>query len=219
MPTVLFAGQTVECPEGANLRMVLIRARLPLYTRVARAIHCRGHGACGTCAVQIEGPVSEPTAMEKRRLRLPPHDLAAGLRLACQCNVLGDIVVTKHKGLWGQDTDSASQFTSTAYDITSRTRTTAAVAWSPPAWGSIGAAGVDQRTADISSIIQEILDRPGWSSGNALVNIITGTGTRTAESYDGDAGAAPLLHVEWDVGGGGSISHVPGSWRREVEAP
>jgi len=44
--------------------MVLLRARLPLYTRVARAIHCRGSGACGTCAVRVEGPVSEPTPAE-----------------------------------------------------------------------------------------------------------------------------------------------------------
>ena len=62
MPKIEFAGQSLECPLGANLRVVLLRARLPLYTRVARAIHCRGHGACGTCAVRIEGPVSAPTA-------------------------------------------------------------------------------------------------------------------------------------------------------------
>ena len=49
MPKIQFAGQSIECPLGANLRVVLLRARLPLYTRVARAIHCRGHGTCGTC--------------------------------------------------------------------------------------------------------------------------------------------------------------------------
>ena len=38
MPTVHFAGRSVECPHGANLRMVLLRARLPLYTAVARAL-------------------------------------------------------------------------------------------------------------------------------------------------------------------------------------
>ena len=41
MPTVKFAGQCVECPLGANLRVVLLRARLPLYTRVAEAIQYR----------------------------------------------------------------------------------------------------------------------------------------------------------------------------------
>lgn len=102
MPKVHFAGMTVDCLPGSNLRVVLLRARLPLYTRVARAIHCRGHGTCGTCAVHVEGEVSEPTAVEQRRLRFPPHDPGSGLRLACQCNVLGDVTVTKHDGIWGQ---------------------------------------------------------------------------------------------------------------------
>ena len=102
MPTVHFAGQEVECPLGANLRVVLLRARLPLYTRVARAVHCRGNGTCGTCAVRVEGAVSPPTPAELRRLRLPPHHLEDGLRLACQCSVQGDLVVTKFAGLFGQ---------------------------------------------------------------------------------------------------------------------
>lgn len=102
MPKVHFAGRSVECPQGANLRMVLLRARLPLYTKVAEALHCRGRGVCGTCAVRIEGPVSAPSEAELRRLRLPPHRADAGLRLACQCSVLGDVTVTKQGGLWGQ---------------------------------------------------------------------------------------------------------------------
>ncbi len=114
MPSVRFAGKTVECPEGANLRMVLVRARLPLYTRVARAVHCRGHGTCGTCAVEIEGPVSPPTDAEKRRLRLPPHSPESGLRLACQCSVLGDLVVSKHEGLFGQRVGSGPRSAASA---------------------------------------------------------------------------------------------------------
>lgn len=102
MPTVRFAGCSVECPHGANLRLVLIRARLPLYNSAARALNCRGHGTCGTCAVRIEGEVSEPSPAELRRLGYPPHRVESGLRLACQCKVLGDLEVTKHRGLWGQ---------------------------------------------------------------------------------------------------------------------
>ena len=102
MPTIRFQDQTIECPEGANLRMVLTRARLPLYNSAAKAINCRGRGTCGTCAVEIEGPVSEPTAAEQRRLARRPHAPDSGLRLACQCSVLGDLVVTKRKGLFGQ---------------------------------------------------------------------------------------------------------------------
>ena len=107
MPKIQFAGQTIECPQGANLRVVLLRARLPLYTFVARAIHCRGHGTCGTCAVRVDGPVSAPTPAEQRRMRFPPHQVDAGLRLACQCTVLGDLTVTKYDGLFGQHVEAA----------------------------------------------------------------------------------------------------------------
>lgn len=106
MSKVRFAGREIECLPGSNLRMVLLRARLPLYHSVARALHCRGFGTCGTCAVRIEGPVSEPSETEIRRLRLPPHDLDAGLRLACQVTVLGDVEVTKYAGLFGQRIDT-----------------------------------------------------------------------------------------------------------------
>jgi ferredoxin len=89
--------------------MVLLRARLPLYTVVARALHCRGRGTCGTCAVRVEGPVSEPTPAELRRMRFPPHRPESGLRLACQCSVLGDLTVTKYTGLFGQHVEPADE--------------------------------------------------------------------------------------------------------------
>lgn len=106
MPTVHFAGKAVECLAGANLRMVLLRARLPLYHSVARALHCRGFGTCGTCAVRVEGEVSPPSPAEQRRFALPPHTPESGLRLACQVNVLGDVTVTKYAGLFGQRTEA-----------------------------------------------------------------------------------------------------------------
>ncbi len=102
MPKIEFAGKIIECPEGANLRTVLLHARLPLYTRVAKAIHCRGSGSCGTCAVRIEGPISEPSEAERKRFQQLPHRADSGLRLACQYSVVGDIKVTKYKGIWGQ---------------------------------------------------------------------------------------------------------------------
>jgi ferredoxin len=109
MPVIEFAGRAVECPLGANLRVVLLRARLPLYTGAARALHCRGNSMCGTCAVRIEGEVSPPTPSEIRRLGMFPHDPESGLRLACQCSVLGDLKVTKHEGIFGQRTDKPAR--------------------------------------------------------------------------------------------------------------
>jgi hypothetical protein len=55
-------------------------------------------------------------------------------------------------------------------------------------------------TPDLSDIVQEIVDRPGWASGNAMTFILEGTGRRTAVSYDQDSSKAPLLHVVFDDG-------------------
>ncbi|MGI9326013.1 MAG: hypothetical protein ACR2PZ_12385, partial [Pseudomonadales bacterium] len=63
---------------------------------------------------------------------------------------------------------------------------------------SKGEAGPNQKTPNIASIIQEVTGRPGWASGNSLVLIITGTGERAAESFNGDQAGAPLLHVEYE---------------------
>lgn len=100
----------------------------------------------------------------------------------------------------GQAADNATTFQKkTSGDISGRPRTGASASWNPPGWSTVGAAGTDQRTPDIANVIQEIIDRPGWSSGNSLVLILTGSGERVAESYDGDASGAPLLHVEFTV--------------------
>lgn len=110
----------------------------------------------------------------------------------------------------GEATNDAAPFTSSAFDISSRSRTTASALWTPPEWTTIGERGVDQRTVDIAPVIQEIVDQFAWSSGNALVIIISGSGVRTAEAYEGDPAGAPTLHVE--IGGGatpgaGPIAH------------
>ncbi|HSF14766.1 MAG TPA: Ig-like domain-containing protein, partial [Vicinamibacteria bacterium] len=99
----------------------------------------------------------------------------------------------------GQAADNAATFSSTSGNISSRPPTTAAVSWSPPAWTSADLAGPDQRTPNIASVIQQIVNRSGWVSGNSIAIIITGTGKRTAEAYDGVATAAPLLHVEYQI--------------------
>jgi len=100
----------------------------------------------------------------------------------------------------GELTPNASPFRTTANDITNRTSwTTAKVNWSVPNWPAVD---VKFQTPDISSIIQEIVNQEGWVSGNALILIFRddksnpSTGVRCAEAVEGEATAAPLLHIE-----------------------
>ena len=110
--------------------------------------------------------------------------------------------------IYGELAADPGGYTDAVGDITARARTTAVVAWNDiPVWddASIGSAGPDQLTPDLASIVQEVVDQADWNAGNAIAFIIEGTenSERTAESFDGDAGAAPLLHIEFSAGGGG----------------
>jgi acid phosphatase type 7 len=97
----------------------------------------------------------------------------------------------------GEAVDNSAPFNAGTNNVSARSRTAAAVTWSPAAWSSIGQASIDQQTPDIKNIVQEIVDRGGWNSGNALGVIITGTGKRTASSYEKSPQSAPVIKVTY----------------------
>lgn len=99
----------------------------------------------------------------------------------------------------GHDTDDAETFTTSGpSNVTSHPTTSSSASWSPSAW-TVGQSDAAQRTPDISAVIQEIVDRAGWVSGNDLALILLGGGgQRAAESYESIPASAPLLHVEYE---------------------
>ena len=103
----------------------------------------------------------------------------------------------------GQAADNALTFVNNVNgDVSTRTRTTTGVSWLPAPWSTVGEAGLEQRTSDLTSVVQEIVNRAGWVSSNSLALIITGTGLRDAESFEANAAAAAVLHLEFaNVGG------------------
>ncbi|HEU4355752.1 MAG TPA: hypothetical protein VFT27_09210, partial [Actinomycetota bacterium] len=103
----------------------------------------------------------------------------------------------------GQAADNPGLFTTTASDLSARPTTSASASWSPAAWLAAGDAGLAQRTSNLAPVVQEIVGRSGWASGNALVLLVSGSGTRVARSFNTLSGTnAPLLHLEWTAGGG-----------------
>lgn len=97
----------------------------------------------------------------------------------------------------GEASDNSPPIVDSNKNISSRSKTSQSVAWSPSAWVKAGDATSAQRTANLSAIVQEIVDRPQWKSGNYITFIITGSGTRNAKSFDGSAVAAPVLSVSY----------------------
>lgn len=87
--------------------------------------------------------------------------------------------------------------------------TSASVVWNLPA--STG--GETEISPDISAIIQEVIDRPGYQAGNSIVFwLLPGsTDKKLYTSEYGNASYRPILHLEWtaDPSGGGSEIEIP----------
>ncbi len=112
--------------------------------------------------------------------------------------VLGDAVIR------GENIDASATFTTTSFDISSRAVTADSVIWpgsTSATWGTTaaGTAGPDQKTPDIKKLIQAIVNRTGWVSGNALSIILKGEGVRNSYSYDGSSTGAAQLIVEYSA--------------------
>ncbi len=96
----------------------------------------------------------------------------------------------------GEHVANPNPFNGTRLNLSSRSKTTESVNWSPQAWSK----GSVSQTSDIGSIVQSLVNQSDWSSGNAMAFIVSGVGQRVAVSYDGLANNAPTLHIEYTNG-------------------
>jgi len=98
----------------------------------------------------------------------------------------------------GDDADDSVTF-STWPNYVGRTRTTAFVDWSPTAW----TIGLDYDSPDITSIVQEIVNRVGFTNHLTIFieNIATSFGFRNCVSYDSSTVNCARLEI---------ITSVPG---------
>lgn len=116
--------KTFPVQKGEILRSAMLKRGISPHNGRSRLINCRGLGTCGTCAVEItcvdgihDGACDavepkERNAKERLRLNFPPHggkDQSSNLRLACQVQVNGDIIVKKRTGFWGQGVDELAE--------------------------------------------------------------------------------------------------------------
>ncbi len=86
------------------------------------------------------------------------------------------------------------------YNISNRAVTAASAAWTPPDW----VAGFRYSTSDLTAVVQEVVDRSGWASGNAMLFRFDGTGFpttatghREAQSRESGAAVGPTLHITY----------------------
>lgn len=131
---------------------------------------------------------------------------AAYLTFQAHFNLAGTIVRTR---ISAEDVDDAPTFADDAatFDTRWTNRTAARVDWDEiPAWTQ----GEDYDSPSIVSVIQEIVNRDNWASGNDIVifwedfddrSDHNEAARRIALSYDGDTTYCPKLHIEYTIGG------------------
>ena len=94
--------------------------------------------------------------------------------------------------------DHAAAFTSTANNLGARPRSNLTVPWEPCAW-TAGQRDSPQVTPNLAGLVQEVVSRPGWARGNAIAFLISGTGHRTAETFDKPGGSPAQLRVGYTL--------------------
>lgn len=98
---------------------------------------------------------------------------------------------------------NAPAFDTTQFNIASRATTNDSVIWTPPSWASnttvpVHGRSAAERTSDISRLVQSRVSDRNWVSGNAMSFVLSGTGTREVESFEGATGdhSNPQLAAE-----------------------
>ncbi len=106
---------------------------------------------------------------------------------------------TTNLRIYGHQNTSPITFSSASnpnHNVSARTKTSAFVNWSVPAVNN----GNTFTTPDLSTVVQEIVNLPGWTSGNdmgVIVNTASGTGDRSVQSFRGNTSKAAILHVSY----------------------
>ncbi|MDX2246951.1 MAG: T9SS type A sorting domain-containing protein [Bacteroidia bacterium] len=142
-----------------------------------------------------DGSISQVVGLRFRGLNIPQGSIITDAYIQFTTDEL-DFGAT-NLTLKAQASDNSDAFGPNPYNISSRPKTTASVAWAPILWNQYGVSGAAQRTPDLSTLVQEVVNRPGWSASSALTMIVSGTGERTAESYEGSPSRAPIIYVEY----------------------
>lgn len=117
---------------------------------------------------------------------------SARLEFTAALNATGTADLT----IQGHASDSSPAFAEGAgtRNVSSRAKAIASKSWTPAALltGEV-------YKPDVTAVVQAIVNRSGWSSGNAMAFMISGTGQRKVHAFDGNSALAPRLIVTYDA--------------------
>ncbi|TIT69588.1 MAG: cadherin repeat domain-containing protein, partial [Mesorhizobium sp.] len=175
-------------------------------TRVATAgddVEEKGSGAISTNVTDLElgydGSTRQTVGMRFTGINIPKGAIITSAYIQFQANEVKTGATSLL--IQGDKVDDASPFTTANFNVSALPRTAASTAWTPDPWTIVGEHGAAERTPDLSAVVQEIVNRSGWAALNDMAFLVSGTGTRTADSYEYNPATAPLLHIEYTLPG------------------
>jgi len=137
---------------------------------------------------------------------IPPKAIItlAKLILTCRIERLGEVVNSRCRA----ERNVTPLTFSTVADFNARTWTNTHVHWNAiPVWAA-EESSANTTSPDLSACIQEVIELPGWASGNAVVVLWDDfeqlsdqedNHARQAYSYNGSATKAPKLYIEYTI--------------------
>ncbi|MFV0566820.1 MAG: IPT/TIG domain-containing protein [Flavobacteriaceae bacterium] len=109
--------------------------------------------------------------------------------------------------IYGENTANAEAYTDVVGNLSSRALTQANAVWNIAPWENVGDRGDAQKTVNISSIVQEIINQDDWASGNSINIILKNTGvSATATATSG--GREAENYSAWTADDGAEITIV-----------
>lgn len=139
-----------------------------------------------------------------RNINIPPGAVITSARVGMTIDIDGNNVT--HGGfneitsdtnvtITAEASDSAAPFAATVGQIAGRVRTTQQHTW-------LGVPGLGQGeravSTNLAGVIQEVVSRPGWVSGNNIaLFLLATTGLRDMAPYEDGAGNAPNLEISY----------------------
>jgi hypothetical protein len=194
-------------PDGSLVRLRRVAQTATLELQVAASADDAEENGTNTDITELQPISDDPNDYQGFRFTSVALPQGATILHASLQFVFGSTPSDGPEGtLYGEDADNSAAFSAGVgnSDVSSRTSTTATVAIDRDDLGALADDVTFYELAEVTAIVQEIVDRGGWSSGNALTLIYNAgsDGFRDFEvhHYDSSPAKAAKLTVTYSTG-------------------
>ena len=194
----------VSMPDGTDDATVDLSSGAQDASGVALSTNARADGSGAARAI----------GLRFRDIQVPQgaRIVSAALRLTTRTAITDSATLDVR----GENSDDARPFRATDPPLASREWSSASVSWTSDGPVAIGDAVSSE---DITSLVSDVVNRPGWASGNAIglrLSAASG-GVRSFVSRDSDQATAPRLVIFYESQRSEAGTHFRENLKREVD--